>query len=99
NACATTAVRDLWLPLQRGSATPGRELRMTRVLTAVFGALQIAVGIGGRHLTGSVVGAVLGIAAFTSGIVLGLFFLGMFAERVRAREGPARQGRGVRGQA
>jgi SSS family transporter len=85
NACATTAVRDLWLPLQRGRSTPERELRMTRVLTAVFGALQIAVGIGGRHLTGSVVGAVLGIAAFTSGIVLGLFFLGMFAERVGER--------------
>ena len=78
NACATTAARDLWRPLAGAAVTPERELRLIRVLTAVFGALQIAVGIGGQHLAVSVVSAVLGIAAFTAGIVLGLFFLGMW---------------------
>jgi SSS family transporter len=80
NACATTAARDIWRPLAGATATPERELRLIRVLTAVFGALQIAVGIGGQHLTVSVVSAVLGVAAFTAGIVLGLFFLGLWTE-------------------
>lgn len=75
NACATTAARDIWKP-----ATPERELRLIRVLTAVFGLLQILVGIGGQHLAVSVVSAVLGVAAFTAGIVLGLFFLGMWTD-------------------
>jgi Na+/proline symporter len=57
-------------------------LRLTRILTAVFGAVQIAVGIAGQCLQSSIVSSVLGIAAFTTGIVLGLFFLGMYTHRV-----------------
>jgi Na+/proline symporter len=58
---------------------------VTRRLTAVFGAAQIAVAIGGRYLDASVIEAVLGIVAFTTGLVLGVFFLGMFAPRVGRR--------------
>ena len=58
---------------------------MTRVLTAVFGAVQIAVGIAGQWLKSSIVSSVLGIAAFTTGIVLGVFFLGMLPRRIGQR--------------
>jgi Na+/proline symporter len=58
---------------------------VTRILTALFGAVQIAVGIAGQWLKSSIVSSVLGIAAFTTGIVLGVFFLGMFAPRVGQR--------------
>lgn len=58
---------------------------LTRVLTAGFGVAQIGVGIAAQRLTASVVNSVLGIAAFTTGIVLGVFFLGMFAPRVGQR--------------
>ena len=85
NSCATAATRDLYLPLSRRRPTPERELRLTRWLTAVFGVLQIGVGIGGLWLQSSVVASVLGIAAFTTGIVLGVFFLGIFAPRVGER--------------
>jgi len=83
NSCATTAAHDLWR--SGGGEDDARELRRTRGLTAVFGLAQIAVGIGGRSLDASVVGAVLGIAGFTSGIVLGVFFLGLWADRVGER--------------
>lgn len=76
NSCATVAVNDL-LRIE-----PERQLRVTRVLTAVFGAVQIAVGIAGQWVQSSIVSSVLGIAAFTTGIVLGVFFLGMFTRRV-----------------
>jgi len=64
---------------------PERQLRRVRLLTAFFGLVQIAVGIAGQWLTASVVVSVLGIAAFTTGIVLGLFFLGMLPRPVSQR--------------
>ncbi|HVG09073.1 MAG TPA: sodium:solute symporter [Thermoanaerobaculia bacterium] len=76
NSCATVAVNDLL------RVAPERQLRLTRILTAVFGAVQIAVGIAGQWVQTSIVSSVLGIAAFTTGIVLGVFFLGMFTRRV-----------------
>jgi SSS family solute:Na+ symporter len=88
NSCATVAVNDLYLPFagKRGrQPSPERQLRLTRVLTAVFGAVQIAVGIAGQWVKSSIVSSVLGIAAFTTGIVLGVFFLGLFTHRVGQR--------------
>ncbi len=85
NSCATAATRDLLVPLLRRPLAPERELSVTRWLTALFGALQIAVGIGGMWVKSSVVESVLGIAAFTTGIVLGVFFLGILCTRVGER--------------
>jgi SSS family transporter len=85
NSCATVAANDFWKPLAGEHATDEQELRGTRLFTAFFGLVQIGVGIGGLWLTASVVSAVLGIAAFTTGIVLGVFFLGMYAPRVGQR--------------
>lgn len=85
NACATAAVRDLHRPWAGDLMSPARELQLTRWLTFAFGAAQIAVGIGAQWLRSSVVASVLGIAAFTTGIVLGVFFLGMYARRVGQR--------------
>ncbi len=85
NSCATAAANDLYLPWAGARATPERQLRMTRTLTAVFGLVQIGVGIAGQWVTGAVVSSILGVAAFTTGIVLGVFFLGIFAPRVGQR--------------
>lgn len=79
NSCATVAVNDLL------RVEPDRQLRVTRILTAFFGVVQIAVGIGGQWVRSSIVSSVLGIAAFTTGIVLGVFFLGMLPRRVGQR--------------
>lgn len=84
NSLATTTVTDLCQPLVKRSS-PGQVLRLTRWLTAVFGAVQIGVGIAGQGLTTTVVSAVLAIAGFTTGIILGIFFLGLFAPRVGQR--------------
>lgn len=85
NSCATAFTRDIYRPRAGAAATPEKELRLTRWLVALFGLLQIGVGIAGQTIASSVVGAVLGIAAFTTGLVLGLFFLGIFLERVGQR--------------
>ncbi|MCH9650631.1 MAG: sodium:solute symporter [Deltaproteobacteria bacterium] len=85
NSCATAAVKDFYLPWKKGEVSPRRQLRITRGFTIAFGLVQIAVGIGGQWVTSSVVSSVLGIASFTTGIVLGVFFLGMWAPRVGQR--------------
>jgi len=81
NSSATAAVNDLYAP-SRPTASPTHLLRITRAFTVVFGLIQIAVGIAGQWLSTSVVNSVLAIAGFTTGPVLGLFFLGMLAPRV-----------------
>jgi solute:Na+ symporter, SSS family len=85
NACATAAAHDIYRPWAGARHDAARELRLTRILTLVFGIAQIAVGIGAQALRSSVVASVLGIAAFTTGIVLGVFFLGMLTARVGQR--------------
>jgi SSS family solute:Na+ symporter len=88
NSCATAAANDIYFPIMSSTgseASAGKQLRVIRILTVVFGLVQIGVGIAGQWVTASVVSSVLGIAAFTTGIVLGVFFLGMFTKRVGER--------------
>lgn len=90
NACATAAARDLGTaevaPTRAGSATDQQSLRKLRALTLLFGVVQIVVGVGAQRLQGSVISSVLGIAGLTTGIVLGLFLLGMLTTRVEQPE-------------
>jgi len=85
NSCATAAANDFYFSGKGSETSAGRQLRVVRALTVVFGLIQIAVGIAGQWVKASVVSSVLGIAAFTTGIVLGVFFLGIFAQRVGER--------------
>lgn len=82
NSCATAAVADFYLPHAGGGVSAARKLRVTRILTVAFGLVQISVGVAGQWLRESVVASILGIAAFTTGIVLGVFFLGVVTRRV-----------------
>jgi SSS family transporter len=79
---ATAAVHDFYRPLLRPGASSGHLLNATRAFTIVFGLVQIAVGIAGQWLSESVVSNVLTIAGFTTGIILGVFFLGILTRRV-----------------
>jgi Na+/proline symporter len=72
NSCATSTVNDL--------LSPTRRLLWTKLLTIAFGGVQIAVGIAGQNLSGTVIEQVLTIAGFTTGIVLGVFFLGVWTK-------------------
>ena len=82
NSSATAAVTDFYRPLVRPQATSAHLLRVTQGFTLVFGLVQIGVALGGPLLSRTVVEAVLTIAGFTTGIILGVFFLGIFTRRV-----------------
>jgi SSS family solute:Na+ symporter len=85
NSCATAAANDFYFSGKGSGTSAKKQLRVVRILTVVFGLIQIGVGIAGQWVKASVVSSVLGIAAFTTGIVLGVFFLGIFAQRVGER--------------
>jgi Na+/proline symporter len=84
NSSATAAVNDFYLPRFERDPSVGHVLRVSRGLTVVFGAIQIGVAIAGDalELERSVIDNVLAIASFTSGAVLGVFFLGVLTRHV-----------------
>lgn len=84
NSSATAAVNDLYRPF-RPRASSAHLLQLTRGFTVFFGLVQIAVGIAGQWLKETVVSSVLTIAGFTTGIILGVFFLGTFTRRAGQR--------------
>jgi len=82
SASASSVVSDLWLPSCRVLPTDRRQVWTTRLLTVAFGGAQIAIGIWASTFDNSVIKNALTIAGFSSGILLGLFALGVFTTRV-----------------
>jgi Na+/proline symporter len=81
NASASTMVNDLYRPIS-GDADERRLLRVSRVLTVLWGLVQMGVAFGATRLEDSVVNNALAIASFATGILLGLFLLGILTRRV-----------------
>ena len=82
NSQAATTIADFYVPMTGGRRTESHYLRVSKLLTALWGLVQIAVGLAAIRLSESVVNEVLGIASFTNGVILGVFFLGTFTRRV-----------------
>jgi SSS family solute:Na+ symporter len=78
NSSSAAAVNDFYVPLTGGRRDGSHYLTVSRVLTAVFGIVQVVVAVTAIWLSTRVVDEVLGIASFTNGIVLGVFLLGTF---------------------
>jgi solute:Na+ symporter, SSS family len=83
NSSASAVVNDFWLPMRGLPPDHPSGLRVAKVATLVFAVLQCLVGASGLGLSRSVVDQVLGIAAFTTGILLGVYALGTATTRVR----------------
>ncbi len=82
NSAASTSVGDFYMPMT-GNRKPERHyLNVSRILTAIWGAVQIAVALLAINVSSRVVDEVLGIASFTNGVILGAFFLGTFTKHV-----------------
>jgi SSS family transporter len=81
NASASTTVNDLYRPLAP-KADERHLLRASKLLTAVWGVVQMSVAAGATRLQRGVVENALAVASFTTGIILGLFLLGVLTRRV-----------------
>ncbi len=85
NSSSAAAMGDFWLPLAGERLSSRQQLTRSRALTVVFAALQAAAALAAIELSRRVVDEVLGLAAFTSGLILGLFLLGTLTRRVGQR--------------
>jgi len=85
NSSSAAAVNDFYVPATGGRRDQRHYLNVSRGLTAFFGVVQIAVAIAAISISSRVVDEVLGIASFTNGVILGVFFLGTFTNRVGQR--------------
>ncbi len=83
NSSSAVALADFYRPLRGDHLPEAHYLRFARWATLGCGILQIGVALVARLFSRRVVDEVLAIAAFTNGIILGVFFLGVWAPRVR----------------
>lgn len=81
SSSASAVVNDFYVPRRKTAATPEHLFWVSRVLTIVFGILQIGIGIWANTLQQSVVRNALTIAGFSSGLLLGVFALGTLTRR------------------
>ena len=82
NSLAATAVTDFYRPLFAPNKSDRHYLNVSRLLTALWGAVQIVVAMVAIAMKGRGVDAVLAVASFTNGPVLGLFLLSTLTRRV-----------------
>ena len=82
NSIAATFVNDLYKPF-REKVTDKHLLRVSQILTLVFGIVQIAVALVVRTQERSALDQALSIATLINGPVLGVFLVGSFLPRVR----------------
>lgn len=81
NSIAATAVNDLYKPF-RPARCDQHYLKVSRVLTLIWGLVQIGVALGVRNQPGSALGKALSIASLINGPILGVFLVGTFLRRV-----------------
>jgi solute:Na+ symporter, SSS family len=81
NSAASTIVNDLYRPFT-GRNDERHLMRVSRVMTVAWGVVLTAVAFGARLLKDNVVNNALAIAGLVSGILLGLFLLGVLTRRV-----------------
>jgi Na+/proline symporter len=76
---------DFYVPMTGGKKTDAHYLKASKLLTAMWGCVQVATGmVAAFYLTRSMVDQVLDIQSFTNGVILGIFFLGTFTKRVQS---------------
>ncbi|MGC8639582.1 MAG: sodium:solute symporter [Isosphaeraceae bacterium] len=84
NSSASTIVNDLYRPFA-ATSDERHLLRVSRLMTVLWGVVLTAVAFGARRLEDNVVNNALAIASFVSGILLGVFLLGVLTHRVKQR--------------
>jgi len=81
NASSATTINDLYRPIT-GTTDEKKLIRLSRGLTIVWGGVQAAVALWATRLEDSVVNNALAVASFATGILLGLFLLGILTRHV-----------------
>jgi SSS family transporter len=78
-ATASSSVNDLYRPLVP-RADEKHLMHVSKVMTSLWGLAQVLVALAATRLQGRVVDNALAIAGFVTGILLGLFLLGILSK-------------------
>lgn len=81
NSIAATAVNDLYKPFRPGRSDK-HYLKVSHVLTLIWGVIQIGVALAVRNQPGSALSQALSVASLINGPILGVFLVGTFLRRV-----------------
>jgi len=81
NSIAATAVNDLYKPI-RPQRSDEHYLKVSHILTLVWGVVQIGVALAVRKQAGSALSNALSVASLINGPILGVFLVGTFLRRV-----------------
>ena len=81
NAIAATAVNDLYKPF-RPRRSDQHYLKVSHLLTLIWGVVQIGVALAVRNQPGSALSQALSVASLINGPILGVFLVGTLLKRV-----------------
>ena len=84
NSIAATALNDLYKPF-RPAKSDQHYLKVSHVLTLVWGVVQIGVALAVRNQAGSALSQALTVAGLINGPILGVFLVGTLMRRVSQR--------------
>ncbi len=84
NSIAATALNDLYKPF-RPAKGDQHYLKVSRVLTLIWGVVQIGVALAVRNQAGSALSKALTVASLINGPILGVFLVGTLMRRVSQR--------------
>ena len=84
SASASSTVNDIYRPLFPGTDEK-RLLRISKGMTAFWAVVQMGVALLAEKLSQSVIDDALAIASFVTGLLLGLFLLGVWTKNVGER--------------
>lgn len=84
NSMASTTLRDFWIPYVEPAAGEAAQLRLGRLFTVIWGALQIGVALAAQNLD-SALNAGLAALGYASGPTVGAFLLGVLTRRADSR--------------
>ena len=84
NSIAATALNDLYKPF-RPAKGDKHYLKVSHVLTLIWGVVQIGVALAVRNQAGSALSKALTVASLINGPILGVFLVGTLMRRVSQR--------------
>ncbi len=84
SASASSTVNDLYRPLFPNTGEK-QLMAISKGMTAFWGVVQMGVALASEGLSDSVVNNALSVASFVTGLLLGLFLLGLWTKNVGQR--------------
>jgi Na+/proline symporter len=84
NSIAATALNDLYKPF-RPARGDKHYLKVSHLLTLIWGVVQIGVALAVRNQAGSALSKALTVASLINGPILGVFLVGTLMRRVSQR--------------